>query len=165
MVVKFTLPNTKPFSINTLHYKRSNTRTAKARKWGDDIHKLVRKPEIQTAIKLLQRNFNPLVHGLAVSYKFYMPENKLFTKSGSVSKTSFDVDNICKPLTDLLFDGRFYKRGVPNINLNDGLILMLTAQKLISPTEDYFIDVEIEVVDLESFKSNAPTSSKNCIRV
>jgi len=147
ITVKFTLPNTKPFSINNLHYGRRKVRTAQARKWGDDIHKLINNDEIQTAINVLQCNFNPLVHAFAVSYTFQMPKSKLYTLKGIISKTSFDVDNIAKPLTDLLFDARFFKRGIKNININDSFIQKITSQKIASEDDTYNILVQIDIID------------------
>lgn len=147
--VKFTLPNTKPFSINKLYYARSKTRTQQARKWGDAICKLLSKPEIQSAIEVCRNNFNPLVHHLGVSYTFNIPKSHFYTKDGKISRRSMDLTNIEKALQDILFCGRFYERGVENFNIDDQYITTLNSRKRMSNTGKWFIEVSVEILNLE----------------
>lgn len=148
MKVKFTLSDIKPFSINKFYYKRSKTRTQAARKWGDEICKLLSGPSIQSAIELCRSNFNPLIHHLAVSYNFHIPSDKYFTKDGKISRRSMDLTNIEKPLQDILFCGRFYERGVKNFDIDDQYITTLTSRKMASETGKYFIEVGVEILEL-----------------
>jgi hypothetical protein len=148
MKVKFTLSDTKPFSINKFYYKRSKTRTTQARKWGDDICKLLSGKEVQSAIEVCRSNFNPLIHHLEVSYNFHIPTDRFYTKEGKISRRSMDLTNIEKPLQDILFCGRFYERGVLNFNIDDQYITTLTSRKMASNTGKYFIEVEVEILPL-----------------
>lgn len=154
MHVKFTLPNTKPFSINKFYYKRSKTRTQPARKWGDAIASLLDLPEIQSAIEVCRSNFNPLIHHLAVSYTFLIPESILYTKENKISRRSMDLTNLEKPLQDILFCGRFYERGVNNFNIDDQYITTLTSRKRESTDGKYAIVVEVEIRELPILPEN-----------
>lgn len=152
MHVKFTLPNIKPFSINKFYYKRSKTRTQQARKWGDEICQLLSSGEIQSPIEVCRSNFNPLIHHLEVSYTFHIPSDRLYTKSGKISNRSMDLTNIEKPLQDILFCGRFFDRGVKNLNIDDRYITTLTSRKRASITGEYSIDVEIKILKLPCYQ-------------
>ena len=50
----------------------------------------------------LNKCFDEKIHCLHIDYKFYYPVNK--KKDGQISKTSKDVDNIIKPVQDVLFN-------------------------------------------------------------
>lgn len=135
-----------PFSINKAYYKRSKTRTAQCREWGDNILNQLQNPLIQTMFKSMQAVM-PKYPLIGVMLEFQSPVDVLYTKQGGVSRRSMDLTNIEKLLIDLIFDSRFHDRGTPNLNIDDKYIVDLHSSKRESPDEDFHILIDIYLID------------------
>ena len=144
--VTFTLTDTKPVSYNAYLF-RSGRRTKIARSYGDKVHKQLKNYPL---IKALSNNFDKLKHSLVVNIDFKMPRNKLFTKKNAISMTSMDLDNLTKALLDLLFNGKYYKRGLNVFNIDDSQITKLNTAKSISQSGNYDISVSVEIISLQT---------------
>lgn len=140
-----------PFSINKAYYKRSKTRTAECREWGDNILIQLQNPTIQALFDALRAGMSkhPL---LGIMMEFQSPVDVLYTKSGDISRRSMDLSNIEKLLIDLIFDPRFDGRTVKdqkvrNLAIDDKFIVDMRSSKRESPDEDFHILVDIYLVD------------------
>lgn len=140
-----------PFSINKAYYKRSKTRTAECREWGDNILIQLQNPAIQAMFELV-REVLPEHPLLGIMIEFQSPVDVLYTKSGDISRRSMDLSNIEKLLIDLIFDPRFDGRiikdqKVRNLAIDDKFIVDMHSSKRESPDEDFHILVDIYIVE------------------
>jgi len=141
-----------PFSTNSAYHKRSFTRTTECRAWGDRIlGQISSSKDLQQGFKAFRKYFCPKSHGIAVELLFHIPHNIYFTKSGTLKLQKKDLSNIEKLLIDLIYDKRFNDRfvdsmPVSNLNLDDKYNISLHSAQV--PSESYFIDVSLTVVNL-----------------
>ena len=145
-----------PFSINSAYYlksfnnkKATKIRTQACRDWGDSI--LIQLQKYKDKLIEMNKNFDEKCHAIKISLDFYIPEKKLYTKSGNVSALSSDITNIEKLLVDLIFDARFHGRAlggglVTNLNINDKFIVEMRSRKM-PCNDEYLINISIEIVD------------------
>ena len=86
------------------------------------------------------KEFNDLydskLHYLVAVYRFYYP---LFTKQGFISKKSKDIDNLVKPINDLVFS---------YLKADDSEIIDLTATKTNSDRKRIVIDISFNELRL-----------------
>jgi len=83
---------------------------------------------------------------------FWVPMGKLITKSGNISHTSIDIDNVQKGLIDVVFKKitRF------NPNMDDAQVVKLISEKRISPTNTFGASVHMMTwTDPENIKETA----------
>jgi len=76
-----------------------------------------------------ETSYSPYDHFLTCTIMFEVPRHKLFTKKNAISKTSIDVDNIQKPLLDLVF--KHFQ------TIDDSFICNLDSHKVCSLTNEY----------------------------
>ena len=146
-MVSFTL-QAPPFSLNKAYYKRSFTRTADCRAWGDAILVQLQDDAIQAEFEALRASFET-GHSLHVNLVFFIPQSKFYTKKGDLSRRAQDLSNVEKLLIDLIFDPRFEGRFVDgqeisNLSMDDKYITLLVSEKV--PTEhEHRIKVDINL--------------------
>ena len=152
--ISFAFKSLKPLSMNGLYktvmtkdrYGKTKPRRAKSKK-GVDYEKRIK-------LELLNRRYeiNKFETETSVYESFLtstivceVPKSKLVTKKdGGVSKTSIDVDNISKALTDNIFS--FFNK------LDDSIICSTHVVKRFSPDNNYNIYVEFtrrELIELD----------------
>lgn len=146
-MVSFTL-QAPPFSLNKAYYKRSFTRTAACREWGDAILLQLQDDAIQAQFAALKASFET-GHSLHVNLVFHIPQCKFYTKKGDLSRRAQDLSNVEKLLIDLIFDPRFEGRFIDgqeifNLSMDDKYITLLVSEKV--PTErEHRIDIDISL--------------------
>lgn len=143
LTLKFDSP---PFSCNNSHYRNGN-RTKKCRAWGDHI--LDQLEPFSDSIDSFREQFDRLKHSLETELIFMYPREYLFTAGGYISRRSMDCSNIEKLLVDLIFDKRFFERGTNNLNLDDTLVTKQVSRKVLSPSNEYLILVNIKIIPLD----------------
>lgn len=132
MEVKLTLENLEPYSLNNLYYAtKAHGWTAAAKAWASQVCLQLSSVANQEAINAFKAMYEP---GTPVSIEiaFYMP---VLAKNGLISKTSKDLDNILKPLIDILCSKAFngsdtYKCFNFYPEVNDAFITKLTTEKI-----------------------------------
>ena len=144
MEINFKL-NSPPCSVNSAYY-RNKKRTQKTRKWSENIHKQLSEPMLKKKIEAFTKAFNPLKHCIKLTIEFYIPREKYFTKKGYISRLSTDLDNCLKLLIDTLFDPRFFKRDLFNLNIDDQFIQTIVASK--HPSDVYSTRIRVEIKPL-----------------
>lgn len=81
----------------------------------------------------------------------YYPKDKVLTKKDELSNKCFDTTNIEKPLMDLIFLPKYfdleYPFGCKNLNLDDKFLLDLVSKKRISPDQNHYIKIKLEIVN------------------
>lgn len=145
MRVKFDL-NIGPMSVNQVYYgNRMHGWTQTAKDWSYKLIYELSKHENQ--IKLITNLFDPQKHGLSVIFTVSYPD--FIKKAGGISSRTQDVDNVLKPMIDVLFNKKFNGTNVPytcqNFNIDDKHIVELTSRKVQGPQK---IEVEVAVVPL-----------------
>lgn len=104
MNLSITLKNIEPMSLN--HYSKITTRgrfaskykPAKSKEFDDAV--IEQLDLYQRSIFEFNSMYKPDSHYLLAEYRFYYP---IFTSKGLISQKSKDVDNIIKPIQDLIF--------------------------------------------------------------
>jgi len=141
MELNFTIIG-RAFSINKAYYK-NRQRTQACRAWGDAILEQLFKMEdhLKQFHDHVEENINDV--NLVVKLIFYIPEDKMFTAKGKVSRRGQDLTNVEKLFIDLLFDKRYNERGWVNLNLDDTLITRLISEKRVSKDNSYEIRVHV----------------------
>lgn len=143
--IKFEL-DIEPMSVNQVYYgNRSHGWTADAKEWSYRLIYQLSKHENQ--IKIINSLFDPKKHGLSVSFTVSYPD--FIKKAGGISSRTQDVDNVLKPMIDVLFNKKFNGTNIPytcqNFNIDDKHIVELTSRKVAGPQK---IVVEVAVVPL-----------------
>lgn len=140
-----------PFSINSAYYLKSfnggsaqKIRTKECRDWGDAI--MLQLQNYCKEMKEFKETFDEKSDAIEINLIFFIPKDKFYTKTGTISLRSNDLTNVEKLLVDILFDSRFNGRMVNglqtyNLDINDKLICTLTSKK--RPVD---IDYRIEIV-------------------
>lgn len=148
MRVKFLLPGIGPLSINQVYYgNRAHGWTKEAKDWSYQLMYQISQHEAQ--IKMIRDFFDPKRHGLELRIVIYFED---FIKSGGgISSRTQDIDNVLKPLIDILFNKKFHGTSVPytcqNFNIDDKYIIDIHASKRHGAKA---IEVEVAVVPLPS---------------
>ncbi len=126
--------NISPISYNETHIVFNNTlrSSTKRKNFGVEVQKL-----LTLQHKELSKIKNQNVDRLEVRYCFFVPE--LRTKTGTVAKRSLDIDNCIKALQDEIFK----RLNKINSNIDDGMILKITAEKLQSPGQQHITTATI----------------------
>ena len=130
-----------------MHKSTRNGRRYKTKEtvqWEKDARDQVSRHAFK--LEALREEFNPSKHIIKTNYTFYLPKEKLLTKQNMVSKTSSDVDNLIKPVNDIIFDMAC---------INDAFVYKVTAQKF--PCIGTKIDVGITLVnmnDIDEYRHN-----------
>ena len=159
-MAKLKFKGVKPISINSAFY-RNRKLTEKARLYRRDIL-----TQLQSQLSILTpitKEFNPLKHCLSVSYTFYIPNEYFFTKKGTLSHRSQDLDNCLKLLTDFIFNTKYDTSwlrsksakeralygslsSLSNLGIDDKYIQSNASEKL--PSNAYSIEVDISIKEL-----------------
>lgn len=140
------MDNIGPLSINQVYYgNRAHGWTAEAKEWSYKLMYQIAKHEPQ--IKLLRDYFNPKMHSLELHITIYFEE--FTTKSGGISSRTQDIDNVLKPLIDVMFNKKFHGTNVPysapNFNIDDKYITDIFAKKRAGPKG---MKIEVAVMPL-----------------
>ena len=77
---------------------------------------------------------------LCMTYRFWIPKKDLYTKKGRISKTSLDVDNGIKYLTDAIF--RAMQKYNPKVN--DAFVMEFSAIKCEAVKQEYGVTFLLE---------------------
>lgn len=116
---------------------------AETRKWCYEINMILNTYEKE--FERLKDEFDVLKFGLKVSMTFYY-EN-FYTKTGTISANTIDVDNCIKILQDLIF-GKDNYGSLPykchNLSIDDKFITTLTSKKLPSDRDWFTVQIELE---------------------
>ena len=146
MLKKLTI-NLEPFSINSMYCKNRSWKTQKYNEWSANVFHQLNSEENLKAFEELRNYFDPEKHAYEVNLRFFYPDDKLFTKKGSLSSRAHDISNIEKPLIDLLFLPVYYKKpspyGCKNLNIDDKFIKSMSSQKM--SADESRIDVTIHI--------------------
>ena len=78
-------------------------------------------------------------HALRMTYIWYMPEDRFFTKKKLINKKSGDVDNLVKPINDIIFK----ELELHNSVIDDALVLDCRSVK--RPAEKWSIVLQISL--------------------
>lgn len=122
MNLKIELKDIEPLSLN--HYQKITTRGKFASKYKPqsstdfDNSVIAQLDDYQMDIFRFNSMYKSDSHYLTAEYIFYYP---IFTKAGKISAKSKDVDNIIKPIQDLIFK---------YINPDDSQIISVQSTKV-----------------------------------
>jgi len=158
---------TNPISINSAYYKKNRAFNENTRIWRHNFLRQLQSDYNQNQIKKLKAEFDPKKHMLRCTFTWFQPHDVILTKSGTLSLRSFDVDNLLKVPTDLLFDRKYndnwlkLRKGrevklyqgldsIVNLDINDKFIFDTRSIKLPSDDGQYHCSVDIELVTLFS---------------
>lgn len=135
----------KPISINESLTVCGNVmrNTTQKKKFDSDINKLL-STQIKAVRKIASWNIEKNI-GLYVRYIFWIPQKKIMTKKGSISKTGGDAANYEKSLTDVIFK-RLKKH---NSNLDDSQIVKMIIEKKISANNRYGISAHFSQMEIK----------------
>lgn len=172
------LINCPSFSINSYYYypvlnsdiaaynskKRKRiyakpVRSADARNWARSVFTELNKPYNLQKMKEFREHFDEKTMSIGIEIGVYYP--KLYTKCGKIHKYTYDCSNFEKPLIDLIFDKKFFKRPAPegckNLNVDDRFITELVSKKLQSDTDRDYMTVTLYTKDNEDTKNPGVT--------
>jgi len=139
MKIELELSNIKPATLN--HYEKPRSRgrfisfykPAESKLFDSLVNSQLNK--YKSEYRKFNKYYDELKHYLIIGYIFYMPV--LVKKKDRISKTSKDVDNIVKPLQDLIFK---------QLSADDSSIISISSTKIHS--ENLNIKVSIQVKNL-----------------
>lgn len=125
---------------------RSKVFNKAARAYREDF--LLQLQKFTPYLEKIKQEFNPKKHALGLRVVFGIPKEYLFTKSGSISRRSFDVDNCLKLPIDFLCNSKYVGRvinstSINNLAIDDQFICNIVAQKCIYSSFTLFITIEI----------------------
>lgn len=84
------------------------------------------------------KDFNPKIHTFEISYVYGMVN--LIKKDGTgISKKSKDVDNLIKPINDVIF--KCFE--AYNTTIDDSLVHKVTSRKIISDIDEIHVKINI----------------------
>lgn len=142
MKLELTFKNIEPITLNNATKYRTQGRYVKSYK--SDSYKALEAEidAIMSQIPELLKEFNDFYkldeHYLACQYRFYYP---IFTKKGTISKTSKDASNIVKPIEDCIFKW---------LDIDDSQVIDLNVTKIHS--ENIKICTDLQIKSLHSIK-------------
>lgn len=134
----------KPVSTNELYASNGYgiTLSKKNREFKKEV-RLKLSPHLKQ-IAEFTKNFDSTKNVIKANYVFYVPKEKLFTKKGTVSKKSIDVDNFVKSLTDSVFK----IMGELNSDCDDSQIMEMNLKKTMSHDDKYYVRIELFLISL-----------------
>lgn len=161
-MAKLCFTDLKPISINSAYY-RNRKITEKARIFRSKF--LIQLQSQLSTLKEIQDKFDPLKHCLAFSFTFGIPNEYFFTKKGTLSHRSQDLDNCLKLIIDFVCNtrydttwllNRFPKekrlfgslKQLGNLAIDDKVIQEIYATKV--PDSAYTITISIDLLNLPS---------------
>jgi hypothetical protein len=143
----------KPFSINAMFAKSRGFTTAKYKDWSYQVFHQLDTEENLKKMAEFKEEFDPLVNCIHLHLKSSYPKSVFIKKAGGISSRTHDISNIEKPLIDLIFDEKYEKKpspyGCKNLAINDKFITKMISEKLISDDEDYRIEIDLSIQDLQ----------------
>lgn len=144
MKIEFYLP-LEAFSINAVYYRDRRHKTQAYRDWERKVFQALHQPEIQQKLKQIRDQFSETEHCFAVDMHFHM--SSLFNKQGKISSRAEDLSNIEKMLLDILFLPKYHVQpwpdGVPNINVDDKLVLELRSRKSYAAADGITVSIAL----------------------
>lgn len=129
---KFSLPTT-AFSVNSYHYATKRYKTAAAKDYETKILYLL-EPHVQ--LQTLAADWRKSGGYFTISICVVYPRHAFFNRHGAISSKTFDVDNVVKPLIDLIF-GQF-------MDVNDKNVIKVESAK--RPGNLQAIEIEVTLV-------------------
>lgn len=141
----------KGFSINEMSTWGRDGRihqTSKYKNWATQVLNHLIQDHISDQLASLRKHFDPKKHFYTLELIHLFPYDKLFTKQKTISARAYDLTNIEKPLTDLIFLPKFYNRS-KNLNIDDKYILDLNSKKRFTIDGTYNIKVVIKLHELK----------------
>lgn len=158
-MISFVLHDIKPCSINAGYYKTKKVLTLEGRRYRKRLLvTLNQNAEIKKQLNILKEAFDPALHGLKVTYYFFIPPKKMYLKgTGPISMASGDTDNYFKLTTDFLFSPKYlghtfpgesnYIAPIENIGIDDRFILKSSGYKLPNPHGDFYsVGIKADIV-------------------
>lgn len=146
----------KPFSINQMFTNTRSLKTSAFRDWSYQIMHRLSEPEIEDKLQELREKFDFESHVYHLSLEFQYPESHYIRRAGGISAKTHDLSNIEKPLIDLIFLPIYFDKpspyGCKNLNIDDKYLTRMISEKSISPDENHYIHISIEIKDLEHGK-------------
>jgi Holliday junction resolvase RusA-like endonuclease len=136
MRIEIDLPNIEAISLN--HYNKPSTRgrfvtyykPKESQVFDSKVNSCLK--SYKSEFSKLNKSYDETKHYLIVDYVFYMP---IFVKKKDrISKKSKDVDNIIKPVNDLLFNF---------LNCDDSSIISVSSTKVHSDTPSIKIKLQM----------------------
>lgn len=115
-MVEFTLQG-KAFSVNKAYYATRKVLTAEAKAWQAEITAQL---EELKCLSEFASDFKENPGPIELRLVFYYPQHVFYNAQGQISSKTFDVDNSCKLLIDMLFS---------TMGVNDKNIVKLVAEK------------------------------------
>lgn len=146
----------RPFSINSMYFNRPDNkkiRSLDARNWSRLIFIQLNNQYNLNQLKLFRDAFDPKTMGIGIHMTTHYKRDTFFTKKDQISSRTMDISNIEKPIIDLIFDPKYFKRKCPegcqNLNLNDKYIVGMISNKLPSKTGEMYMFIKLWTVKLE----------------
>lgn len=106
--------------------------------------------------------FDKSKHVINARFIYFIPKDKIFTKSGNLKLGTHDLDNFQKPTIDAIFKNLPYTvemskgKATKKYQLDDSFIFNEWAIKTVSPDDDYHIEIQLYIESqkkhLEQFK-------------
>lgn len=128
MVAEFSLQG-KAFSINKAYYATRKSLTAEARMWQSEIAAQLEELKVLSEFAL---EFKDRPGPIELRLCFNYPHHLFYNQQGQISSKTYDVDNSCKLIIDMLFS---------TMGINDKNIVKLVAEKRVGASHS--IDVKI----------------------
>lgn len=134
----------KPMSVNAYTYGSKKWKTREARDYEIEFNQLLKAYALPLAD--MAEKWRKSYGVFKVDVVTVHPTSVLYTDRGQVSSRSFDVDNVLKPILDMVFRG---------MGVNDKHVTMLTSSKI--PGTDYEVRVTLKLVQgLSSKRTEGP---------
>ena len=130
-------------SANQARYRNGN-RTKKARLYSDSIHREMLSFSAEIAeFKRVWRDKEDSLKELVLDITILVPQGRMRTKEGVISRRGVDLDNTLKLLIDALMDSRFRGRElkgskdtVVTLDMDDKFITNLNVTKQENPNPE-----------------------------
>jgi Holliday junction resolvase RusA-like endonuclease len=129
--VELVLP-IKPMSVNAYTYGSKKWKTKDARDYERTFNELL-EPYAQPLARMAEM-WRECYGTFKVDVTTVHPASVLYTKQGKISSYSFDVDNVLKPILDMVF--RF-------MGVNDKHVTVLVSSKV--PGDSFEVRVTLEL--------------------
>lgn len=130
-----------------MYYKDHSRKTAAYREWESSALFELSKPDAQTALADLRANFDAEKHVYRMQIICKYPRQIFCNQKGLISSKMFDITNVEKILTDLIFLPKYHVQSFPygchNLNADDKYLISLNSAKRCSSEEKYEICVTI----------------------
>lgn len=130
-------------TANKARYRNGN-RTKEARAYSESVHREMYK--VKEQVTKFSKYFNDLpenLKDLELIINILVPQGKMYTKQGYISKASIDIDNYLKLLIDAVMDARFngreFRHGdydIVNLDMDDKFITKLVVDKSENPNPE-----------------------------